>query len=160
MCIYIGAEHGEDGGVLRHHYAVGYRPGALGEFPWGDALFDCVIFACDPGQARTFAEDIAHDIVACNVDWVQTTGVDAERLHDLIDVASVKRGRQNMVGDGNPMTAWDEEAVELAQMAEAACLCLGGTDYVLELVVGDEAHLNAVIQEMRRCLNTGGHEAM
>jgi hypothetical protein len=153
MYICIGPERGEHGEALRQFYAVRYSDIALDKLPWGEAEFDCMIFACDRALARRLAEDVAYDIVQCNVDWVETTGEDAERMHDLIDVASVKSGRQGMVGDGNPMTAWHEEALTIPQMADVATCCAGGTDYVLVLVIGGEAHLAAAVEEVRRALH-------
>ena len=51
-------------------------------------------------------DEIAATIVKLPVDWVETFGPRCEYFHDRIDLASVSAGRQEKVGDGNPMTAW------------------------------------------------------
>ena len=68
-------------------------------------------------------------------------------------VPFVPVGRQNMVGDGDPMTAWHEDAVTLAQMVEIAAVGSSDAEYVLALVIGDDAQLNVVIEQMRLRLN-------
>ena len=152
-CIAIGAQHGEDGGVLRRFYAVRYRTAVPSAFPWDDACFDCVVCVCDPALARKVAENIALDIVGWNVDWVDTTGEDAEHMHDLIDAASVRIGRQNLVGDGNPMTAWHEGAVTIPQIAKSVEFFGAGNEHLLLLVIGDDAHLHAIVEHVRRVLS-------
>ncbi len=49
------------------------------------------------------------ELLTKKCDWVHTTGEDSKYWHDYIDQRSVDLGRQAAVGDGNPMTAWDEE---------------------------------------------------
>jgi hypothetical protein len=120
-----------------------YRPGCFATLPWGDQPFDCVVFLCDPGQAKTVREELSHELARANVDWVQVAGSGAEELHDAIDRAGVAVGRQRAVGDGSPMTSWHEEALTPEDMAEVAALCFGGEEQVLVLVVGRESDLAA-----------------
>ena len=140
-----------------HVYAVRFSPGCLEAAPWGAEKFECTIFACDPREVREQGHEIAAAVVDANTDWINTTGPEAERLHDLIDAAAVERGRQAAVGDGSPMTAWHEEALGLDQMAELACLSMGGQDYVVALVVGDESDFADSVAALRSCLRKLPH---
>jgi len=157
MCIHIGDQRGEDGEILRHFHAVRYSPGVLSEWPWGNEEFDCVVFVCTTVLDRQLANHLAADVVSWNVDYVQTTGAEAELLHDLIDESSVVAGLQSVVGEGNPMTTWHDNARTVSEMTEVACHCFGGNDHVLVLVVGDEADLNEVVKRVRhRLADRGG----
>lgn len=41
---------------------------------------------------------------------MEVFGKESESVHDAIDLASVRVGRQKDVGDGDPMTTWQEES--------------------------------------------------
>ena len=70
--------------------------------------FDCVVVnRAEPPSDMQNALIAAIAIRAG--DWVEVFGDRAEVIHDLIDLASVRIGRQSVVGDGNPMTTWHEE---------------------------------------------------
>ena len=137
----------------RRYYAVRFGPGCLDSLPWRDEPFDCAVCACDADQTRRHGDEIAALLVAANTDWITTTGRDAEWLHDLVDNASVQHGRQHAVGDGSPMTAWDEDAIAFDQMAEAAYYSShGNTDQTLALVVGAAIDVNCLVESLRGCL--------
>lgn len=78
--------------------------------------FDCFIV----NESRDFLarNTLVVSAIAQRVhDWVEVFGVDAEAIHDAIDLASVDAGRQESVGDGSPMTSWNvmervEDAVD------------------------------------------------
>ena len=149
MIQFVGDELGEDGSKLRSYYCCIYRGGDLPSLPWGDELFDCVLVAIDSDAARRFADSFAKAIITQAVDYVQTTGVHAELLHDLVDEASVMAGVQDVVGDGHPMTTWHEDALSLDEMCEVARLCFGGADQVLCVVVGTEHDQQAFANRLR-----------
>jgi hypothetical protein len=137
----------------RRYYAVRYSPGCLDSLPWRDESFDCAVCSCDADLTRQHSDEIAAILVAANTEWITTTGRDAEWLHDLIDRASVHHGRQHAVGDGSPMTAWDEDAITFDQMAEAAYHGThGSTDQTLALVVGPADDVGRLVESLRVCL--------
>jgi hypothetical protein len=136
MVEFVGHMRAEDGTPLQEYYVVSFDGSPLAEFPWGDAPFECVLVDAAHGRARDLATEFARQIVRCNVEWVATTGRDAEFIHDLVDEASVEAGRQERVGDGSPMTSWHDEATTLEQIADVAVPGLGACAFVLCVVVG------------------------
>lgn len=66
--------------------------------------------------------------------WVEVFGHAAERIHDAIDNAAVAVGRQSKVGDGNPMTTWDEDD-SIAECARWIAMGGQGTNDVKVVVV-------------------------
>lgn len=69
--------------------------------------FDCFIV----NQAEDFdgANNCIIEVVARKAgSWVEIFGNAAEQIHDTVDEASVRIGRQCAVGEGEPMTAWYE----------------------------------------------------
>jgi hypothetical protein len=115
------------------YFAVDYAPGSLDRFPWGDTQFDCIIFAYEGYQDEDMAA-LVDVLMQTNNDWILTGGRDSERWHDYIDQRSVDLGRQQAVGDGNPMTAWFEEITDLAQWDTSHNL--GAADHFLFALVG------------------------
>ena len=92
---------------------------SLGKKFWGRKQFDVFILNFDKtitfrGQVKLIIEDL----IKRNTDWFHTVGFKAEYLHDEIDLASVRLGRQKAVGDGSPMTAWFEEITRVKDMAD------------------------------------------
>jgi hypothetical protein len=68
--------------------------------------FDC--FIVNESRDTLATNALVISAIAQRVhDWVEVFGVDAEAIHDAIDLASVDAGRQQAVGDGNPMTSWN-----------------------------------------------------
>jgi hypothetical protein len=114
---FIGHQLAEDGSELRSFFAAMFDGSPIAPLPWGDAEFDCILVCADPARAILVAESFASSIVRCRVDWVQVTGPDSERIHDLVDEPSVRAGVQAAVGDGRPMTSWHEEAESPAAQA-------------------------------------------
>ena len=103
----------------------------------------------DPDRSRQLADVFSDEIVTHAVDYVQTTGVHAELLHDYVDEAAVAAGLQAQVGDGKPMTSWHEDAISLSQISEVAAHCFGAADQVLCLVVGDDSDLVGFADALR-----------
>jgi hypothetical protein len=122
----------------RSYYVLPYATGCLEHLPWGSERFDCILCSCDATAVREAARDLAPAVARARTDWVQTTGALAEWLHDEVDRASVEVGRQSAVGDGSPMTSWNQKAVALATMAEVVVNCFGGCDQVLAVVIGGD----------------------
>lgn len=152
MVAFVAKQFGEDGTELRSFYACRYDGGALPTLPWGSAEFDCVLVCLDPDRSRQLAGSFSVEIVTHAIDYVQTTSVHAEWLHDRVDEAAVAAGLQEQVGDGMPMTAWHEDAVTLPQIIEVAIDCLGSADQVLCLVVGRDSDVAEFAAELRRRL--------
>jgi hypothetical protein len=138
--------------VGRCYAAVLYQAGCLTDLPWGDAQFDCVVFACDSARAFVVGPVLATELARANVDWIQVAGCGSEELHDQIDRASVSVGRQQAIGDGSPMTSWHKNALAPEQMADVAFHCFGGCEWVLVLVVGQRSDLLASIAAVKRRL--------
>jgi hypothetical protein len=153
---FIGHELAEDGSELRSFFAAIFDAPPIAPLPWGNAEFDCILVCADPAKATLLAESFATAIVRCAVDWVQVTGPGSERIHDLVDEASVRAGVQAAVGDGHPMTSWHEEAVSPSAHAEVARHCHGASDYVLCLVAGSESHYSEFIEALSRSLVANG----
>ena len=121
-----------------------YRPGCLAALPWGDARFHCAVLLCDPDRAKVQTAEL----VRANLDWIAVAGRGSEDVHDAIDVASVACGRQAAVGNGSPMTSWDEDALTAKQMAEVVSPWYG-EGWVLVLVIGNEADLHSAVAAVR-----------
>lgn len=119
----------------RDFYWVQYSPGCLSELPWGDAVFDCGLFI-HPSAQDAEVEACVLEVVEKNTDCVVTFGERAEYWHDRVDNVSVEQGRQEHVGDGNPMTAWFEE-VSRADDMDPSC-CYLGASLFLFIFVGFE----------------------
>jgi hypothetical protein len=121
-------------------YAVHYRPGCLKEPPWGSAKCDCFVILGDRDVDPETARSLAFEIASLNNDWVYVYGTHSEKIHDLIDEASVALGRQEAVGDGVPMTAWHTDLVRLEAIAPyipgaqpvSVVILVGQDDYALE----------------------------
>jgi hypothetical protein len=156
MIKFVANQIGEDGTPLRAYFSGLYQGGALPALPWGSEQFDCILVWIDHGDARGFADSFSTEIVKCSVDYVQTTGVHAELIHDYIDEAAVLAGIQGAVGDGFPMTTWHEDALTLDEIAEVAGICFGGADYVLCLVVGSPDDHNQFNNLLRKRLSAAG----
>lgn len=100
----------------------GLRLLCLRQRVWGDADATELIMRMKPGFdcfVVNFAEppeDAGNALIAAIVrqvgGWVEVFGDQAETIHDAIDSASVSLGRQAVVGEGSPMTTWQEETRE------------------------------------------------
>jgi len=134
----IGTQMGEGGEPLRNFYVGQFDGSPFPILPWGNAPFDCILVA-PHAPSRELAESFSSQIIKQSVDWVQTTGPNAEFIHDLIDETAVGDGLQPEVGSGNPMTSWHDDATSPEEIAEVAALCFGAADFVLCLVVGNES---------------------
>ena len=90
----------------------------LRSLPWGSEQFDVFLVVLDASFMSDDLEGILIDLVKRNSDWIETFGNGAEELHDRIDRIGVLVGRQDAVGDGNPMTAWHEDLVSREEIVE------------------------------------------
>lgn len=80
--------------------------------------------------------------------WIEVFGEAAEEIHDAIDAASVRTGRQRKVGDGDPMTTWEDNSSD-AEIA--SYLWTGGqgeSDTKVVVIIG----LPPFAENMRRAL--------
>ena len=115
------------------YFGVDYHPGCLNHLPWGGAQFDCIIFTYE-GYEKQVMVELVDALLKRNNDWILIGGRDTEHWHDYIDQRSVGLGRQEAVGDGNPMSAWLEELTDLAQWDKSHNH--GASDYFLFILVG------------------------
>jgi hypothetical protein len=115
---------------------------------WGDARFDCSVFLFKPDRAEFLTAELSAELVRANVEWVEVAGIGSEAVHEAIDAASVACGRQAAVGDGSPMTTWNEESRSPKQMADD--VFLGAEDWLLVLAVGNNADLHAAVAAVRQ----------
>ena len=130
-------------------YVCQYEGGALPELPWGSADFDRVLVATDDAKSRFLGGEFSDEIVKHAVDYMQTTGVHAEWLHDLVDEAHGAAQIAGAARVGAPMTTWHEDARSLDEIVEVAEHCLGGADQVLCVIVGspdDQKHFSRLLQ--------------
>jgi len=134
-------------------FAVRFRPGCLRNLPWGDQQFDCSVLCFQPTSEEGGVEAIASEVATANTDWVHSFAKEAESIHDAVDRASVKSGRQANVGDGVPMTSWHDDLQDLGEIAEF--VVSGGLglncDYHLALVVGGDNDYRLAVDAMRQC---------
>lgn len=86
------------------YYAALFKEGLLEHLPWGNEVFDCLIFP-SPAKSRLRMESLLNSLPYDRVDWVFTAEPDSEYWHDRIDQKAVEKGCQEKVGDGHPMTA-------------------------------------------------------
>lgn len=135
-------------GADRRYFSTLYWPGCIAALPWGDARFDCAVLLFNPDRAKLQTAELSAELVRANLDWVQVAGNGSEDVHDAIDAASVACGRQAAVGDGSLMTSWHEDALSVEQMADVVSSSCG-EDWVLVLVVGNEADLHTAVAAVR-----------
>ena len=139
-----------------HLYASRFIPDELAELPWGDAQFNCLVCQLDPKQIREIGIPLAEWLVRANTDFIWTAGTEAKWLHDLVDDTSVKVGRQPAVGDGSPMTAWDEDAESFSELCKLfECGVPGGNgEHNLAVIIGSTADLESFVEQMRAHMAT------
>jgi len=118
-------------------YLVRYQPGCLQLVPWGNEPYDCFVLNLSPLLATREIADLATDIARGTNDWVQVLGPNAEEIHDAIDQAAVKTGRQKAIGDGSPMTSWHEDISTLEAMVDFVLRgSFGACDYLVAIFIG------------------------
>ncbi len=143
-------------------FAVRFRAGCLQSLPWRDEAFDCSIVCLRPPTEENVIEEIARAVVTAKTDWVHTLGAQAEAIHDAVDLASVKTGRQANVGDGLPMTSWHDDITDVREMAKF--VVSGGlglnVDYHVVVVVGSEADFLAALDAIRQRYESRNPEDM
>ena len=108
------------------------------DLAWFDSECDAFVAILDGVRLTDdVADKVATGLVALPTDWIETMGSRSEALHDRIDATSVAIGRQPQVGNGDPMTAWHDDKLDLRAMVE--WIALGGhgaADCKLVVVVG------------------------
>jgi len=114
--------------------------------------FDCFLINRSGGGTSS-AELVTLAVARCVRGWVEIFGTDAEAIHDAVDQASVRIGRQTSIGDGDPMTAWnsvmtdDELAKYIATGGQGDC----GLKAVVYFADGSEEAL--FYERLKNCLN-------
>ncbi|MBN2513795.1 MAG: hypothetical protein JXB18_12725 [Sedimentisphaerales bacterium] len=97
------------------------------------------------------------ELVLKNTYWFYTLGPKSEWLHDQIDLASVRSGRQKTVGDGSPMTSWHEDVNTYAEMADFVCPATN--DFCVILVIGNISDFEQfMIALIHKLFNSDNHD--
>jgi hypothetical protein len=123
---------------------------SLGELPWRNDEFDVFILNFDvPIASINACKLIIENLVSRNTDWFHTLGIQAEQLHDEIDLAGVRLGRQKAVGDGSPMTGWFEEITTTKEMAEHIDYTSLNCDNRVVVVLGTTDDFNRFVDAMK-----------
>jgi len=113
------------------------------------APFDCFVINCSANFLQEASKTL-HAVAVNTTDWVQVFGIACEEIHDWIDEASVRAGRQEAVGDGEPMSSWHHE---VDNVSIARSLMSGGLGYEstkLIVVIGTVSDEAALIAELQR----------
>ena len=127
---------------------------SLNRLPWGNEVFDVMILIFNESFLSSDSVTIlAKKLVAANTDWIDVLGPKSEWVHDQIDLASVRVGRQDAVGDGSPMTGWDEDIKACEEFAEdVSGGGPGGQGNKLICVLGDSNDFNLFVSELKKKL--------
>lgn len=144
MIKYVGQDESD-----RRVFCVRFAPECFAHLPWGDEPYDCGVLTFDANSLSHHSAALCEFLVDSNTSWISTAGREAQRLHDEIDVTSVARGRQKFVGDGSPMTAWDDEATDASVMVEYVLILGDGHENVLVIVVGSDDDYGLIESEIR-----------
>lgn len=128
------------------YYAMLYGEGAFARLPWGHALFDCVIFP-PTGKDPAGMEALINALPYIQIEWVYTTGVDAEYWHDRVDQVSVEKGFQSELGGGYPMTAWFSEIKSIDDWRADACL--GDAGHLVLILMDPDAEIERKIEKVK-----------
>jgi hypothetical protein len=135
-----------------HYYICDHSEEShLAELPWGEKQFDAFIVIL---RESAVSSDLIHIVIAelvmRNTDWIETVGPKSEWLHDEIEKASVRLGRQKQVGDGSPMTAWHNDIKKLSDMVEyVGNGGHGGNDYKAVIVIGNPIDFTMFVEELK-----------
>ena len=123
------------------------RSEVLNQFPWADAMFDVqIIIVRDELINNESVHSAVDKLVLANTDWFSVYGASSEQLHDYIDEASVRLGRQEKVGDGAPMTAWFEDVMDIRNMLQGFDITGGGCNFRVILIIGDNEDTDRFIK--------------
>jgi len=124
--------------------------------PWEDQRFDAFIVVLENRDLGETERNAVARITRLNNDWVETCGYGAEQLHDQIDEISVSIGRQEAIGDGNPMTAWHEDLVSPDDVIDYLALGgLGSSDFKLVCLVAPDDQTRPLLERLREKLRPG-----
>lgn len=116
--------------------------------------FDCFLINRQT-DAPSYQSELIEAIARCTTGWVEVFGIDAEKLHDAIDLSSVFLKRQLRIGDGNPMTAWHDDMTGDSEIASYVLSGGQGTASAkIVIVLGSnvaERSLLDQLRELERC---------
>ena len=121
-----------------HYYVCDCNDGVIGQLPWIDEMCDVILPIFDKSMVDSkVVQKQIDELILKYTDWFDVFGAKSKWLHDEIDKASVRLGRQKAVGDGSPMTAWHEEIRDYEEMVDNACHGVsGGNDNIIIFVIG------------------------
>jgi len=82
---------------------------------------------------------------------VHVLGNGSEPLHDAIDRVSARLGRQVAVGDGVPITSWNDDLATVDEMAAFIVLGgLGAASALIAIVVGEDTQFDSMVDAWER----------
>ena len=123
------------------YYCIIYNHSTEDSFdflPWGDEPFDVIIVCSEGFVLNETLKNNIHNLILKNSEWFEVLGPNSEYLHDYIDNASVRFGRQAKAGDGSPMTTWHEGIQNPKDIVDSILSSiLGGNDNRIILIAGD-----------------------
>jgi hypothetical protein len=123
----------------------------LETLPWSEEEFDALIVI---PRESAISKDSIHVIIAelvmRNTDWIDVIGLNSEWIHDEIDKTSVRLCRQKQIGDGSPMTGWNEDINEFNKMVEyVGDGGLGGNDNKAVILIGNPSDFAMFVEELK-----------
>jgi hypothetical protein len=90
------------------------------ELQGAERKYDCFVINTNNSLLEDQIRIVATQLARSPCMWVETFGFGAERIHDAIDNEAVAIGRQSKAGDGNPMTSWNDESMNLCEFSSYA----------------------------------------
>jgi hypothetical protein len=110
------------------------------QLPWREDPCDAFVVIRNPDLlTQRVIEQISAELTLMRTEWIETLGPKAELLHDCIDAASVSIGRQTKVGDGDPMTSWHKDLLNLSDVGDYLKLGgLGASNFKIIIVLGSD----------------------
>jgi hypothetical protein len=126
----------------------------LERLPWGQQEFDAmIVILCESSISNDLIQIVIAELIMRNTDWIETIGTKSEWLHDEIDKASVRLGRQKQVGDGSPMTAWHDD-MQISDMFEH--VVVGGhgvNDNKAVIIIGTHIDFMMFVEELKKYIS-------
>jgi hypothetical protein len=115
-----------------------------------ETRFDCFVVNLQQSLPSDTLSTIANQLAQPMFEWIEVFGYNAKNIHDMIDIAAVKIGRQRIVGEGNPMTTWDDDPIDIDVILTYIYTGGQGTcDWKIILVIGTEEEFRDVVQAQR-----------
>lgn len=127
---------------------IRYDRATLGEFKKLDIEFDSYLINRD--AAYHSADNPLIDMLAIRTyDWIEVFGFNCEEIHDQLDTASVRGGRQHKEGDGSPMTAWHDDMDTPEMLDHVLTGGLSASETRIIILIGSQADETEFLESFR-----------